>query len=97
MTELRARADDVQYRLVTSDDVRAAEIAERVDGVRRVSRAADGVRFDSQSGPVERLTIELGVEGVGIRQLELRTTALEALFFRLTEADAEATPAEVAV
>jgi ABC-2 type transport system ATP-binding protein len=88
MEELRARAEDVEYHLVTSDDARAAEVAERVEGVHRVTRRPDGVRFDAQPGPVERLTLELGARGVGIRQLELPTTALETLFFRLTETDA---------
>src|SRR3954454_19353741 len=95
MQELRARAEDVEYHLVTSDDALAAEVAQRVEGVHRVTRRPDGVRFDSQPGPVERLTLELGARGVGIRQLELPTTALETLFFRLTET--EAPPAEEVV
>jgi ABC-2 type transport system ATP-binding protein len=96
MTELRARAADVQYRLVSSDDALAAEVAEQVEGVHHVTRRPDGVRFDSQEPAVERLTLELGARGIGIRQLELPTTALETLFFRLTESEAPATE-EVAV
>jgi ABC-2 type transport system ATP-binding protein len=88
MDELRARAEDVQYRLVTSDDGLAAGVAEQASGVHRVRREPDGVRFDSQPEPVERLTVELGAKGIGIRQLELPTTALETLFFRLTESGA---------
>jgi ABC-2 type transport system ATP-binding protein len=88
MDELRARAEDVQYRLVSTDDALAAEIADRVDGVHRIARRPDGIRFDSQPAPVERLTVELGARGIGIRQLELPTTALETLFFRLTETEA---------
>jgi ABC-2 type transport system ATP-binding protein len=88
MEELRARAEDVRYRLVTSDDPLAAEIAEQAEGVHRVRREPDGLRFDSQPEPVERLTVELGARGIGIRQLELPTTALETLFFRLTETHA---------
>src|SRR3954465_11418145 len=49
MDELRARADDVQYRLLTSDDALAAGIAERVAGVHRVPRGPDGARLDSQA------------------------------------------------
>src|SRR4051794_28305539 len=45
VAELRGRAEDVQYRLVTNDDVRAAEVAERIDGVHRVERRPDGVHF----------------------------------------------------
>jgi ABC-2 type transport system ATP-binding protein len=89
MEDLRARAEDVRYHLVTSDDTRAAEVAGRTPGVHHVTRDGDGVRFDSQPGPVERLTTELGASGIGIRQLELPTTALETLFFRLTEEEAE--------
>jgi ABC-2 type transport system ATP-binding protein len=85
MDELRARAEDVQYRLVTSDDARAAEVAGRVEGIHRVARGPDGVRFEARPDPVERLTTQLGGQGIGIRQLELPTTALETLFFRLTE------------
>jgi len=88
MDDLRARAEDVQYRLVSSDDARAAEIAARSDGVHHVTRRPDGVHIDSQPEPVERLTQELGRQGIGIRQLELPTTALETLFFRLTETEA---------
>jgi ABC-2 type transport system ATP-binding protein len=88
MEDLRDRADDVQYRLVTNDDVRAAGVAERVEGIRHVVRRGDGVHFDAHGEPVERLTAELGVQGIGIRQLELPRTALETLFFRLTEAPA---------
>jgi ABC-2 type transport system ATP-binding protein len=96
MDELRARAEDVQYRLLSSDDALAAEVAEQVEGVHHVTRLPDGVRFDSQPGPVERLTLELGARGIGIRQLELPTTALETLFFRLTETDTAPAPEEVA-
>src|SRR3954464_8271176 len=54
MDELRAHADDVQYRLVSSDDALAAEVAEQVDGVHHVTRRPDGIRFESQPVPVER-------------------------------------------
>src|SRR3954468_12069861 len=101
MVELRALAEDVEYRLVTSDDGRAAEVCRAADGVANVRTARDGIRFDSRTEPVERLTARLGGMGIGIRQLELPITALETLFFRLTEAEADAEaeadePAEVA-
>src|SRR3954463_9941240 len=88
MVELRARAQDVEYRLVTNDDARAADVCRATDGIATAGAARAGVRFDSQTEPVERLTAELGRMGVGIRQLELPVTALETLFFRLTENDA---------
>src|SRR4051794_12627578 len=101
MVELQALAEDVEYRLVTSDDARAADVCRATDGVANVRTARDGIRFDSRTEPVERLTARLGGMGIGIRQLELPITALETLFFRLTEAEADAEaeadePAEVA-
>jgi ABC-2 type transport system ATP-binding protein len=87
MAELRAMAADVEYRLVTGDDARAADVCRDAPGVSNVRIGADGIRLDSQAGPVEVLTARLGAMGIGIRQLELPITALETLFFRLTEHD----------
>src|SRR3954447_7169616 len=96
MGELRALAQDVEYRLLTNDDARAAEVCRATDGIHNVRTARDGIRFDSRTQPVERLTTELAARGVGIRQLELPTTALETLFFRLTETEAPVAEAVVA-
>ena len=96
MADLRALAEDVEYRLVTSDDARAAEVCSAAAGVRNVRTARDGIRFDSRPAPVERLTTQLGAMGIGIRQLELPITALETLFFRLTETDSESLAEEAA-
>src|SRR3954454_2093552 len=93
MDELRARAEDVEYRLLTGDDARAATVVRESEGIADVRVDADGIRFYSQPQPVERLTARLGSMGIGVRQLELPRTALETLFFRLTEADG-ARPAE---
>jgi ABC-2 type transport system ATP-binding protein len=89
MEDLRARADAVEYRLVAADSGRVAEICREAQGVSNVRGERDGVRFDSKPEAVERLTVRLGGMGIGIRQLELPRTALETLFFRLTETDAE--------
>ena len=88
MAELRAMAQDVEYRIVTGDDARAAEVCRDAPGVTNVRVGADGIRLDSRAGPVEALTARLGAMGIGIRQLELPITALETLFFRLTETHA---------
>jgi ABC-2 type transport system ATP-binding protein len=87
MAELRAMAADVEYRLVTGDDARAAGVCRDAPGVSNVRVGADGIRLDSRPGPGEALTARLGAMGIGIRQLELPITALETLFFRLTEHD----------
>ena len=88
MSELRARAEDVEYRLVATDDALAAELCRRAAGVGNVRAGRDGIRFDSRPEAVEALTTQLGKMGIGIRQLELPITALETLFFRLTESEA---------
>jgi ABC-2 type transport system ATP-binding protein len=85
MSDLRELAEDVEYHLVTADDRRAADVCRESPGVANVRVAADGIRLDSRPGPVEALTARLGAMGIGIRQLELPITALETLFFRLTE------------
>ena len=75
-----------RYELRTTDDVRAAELAERHSDVDRRSRRQDG---DSRSPPTSRpsakLSIALGQAGVGIHSLQARTATLEELFFRMTE------------
>jgi ABC-2 type transport system ATP-binding protein len=95
MEELRARADAVEYRLVASDSERAADVSRSTSGIAEVRADRDGIRFYSTPEAVERLTARLGGMGIGIRQLELPRTALETLFFRLTETDG-AEPVEVA-
>ena len=72
--------------LVVEDEPKMADV--RVAG--------DGIRFYSQPEAVEPLTTRLGGLGVGIRQLELPRTALETLFFRLTETDTAEPAAETA-
>jgi ABC-2 type transport system ATP-binding protein len=86
MDDLRARAEAVEYRLVTADGDRAVEVCRAAAGVRNVRPAGDGIRFEATPAAVERLTAELGGLGIGIRELELPRTALETLFFRLTDA-----------
>jgi ABC-2 type transport system ATP-binding protein len=83
--DLEALAQDVEYRLVSSDDQRAAKLLGSASGVANVRVRPDGVHFDSREATVERLTLWLAELGIGIRQLELPITPLETLFFRLTE------------
>jgi len=93
MEALRARADAVEYRLVAADTERAAGVCREAEGVENVRPDGNEIRFDSKPDAVERLTTQLGRMGIGIRQLELPRTALETLFFRLTESEADATGA----
>src|SRR4051794_18414280 len=87
MAELRARAEDVEYRLATNQTSRAADGCRATDRIANGRDQPYGTPFPARTEPVERLTAQLGRMGVGIRQLELPVTALETLFFRLTEND----------
>jgi len=73
------------YELRTTDDVYAAELAERHADVSDVSRTTDGITLSADEATVAKLTIALGMAGVGIHSLQARTATLEELFFRMTE------------
>jgi ABC-2 type transport system ATP-binding protein len=73
------------YELRTTDDIYAAELASRHADVSKVALGESGVTFAASEGTVAKLTIALGLAGVGIRSLQARTATLEELFFRMTE------------
>jgi ABC-2 type transport system ATP-binding protein len=89
-----------EYRLRTSDDERALQIASSQPGI-ELSDPADGPRPAEQVGlrlraseaDIATLSIALGEAGVGITLLQSETPSLEDLFFRLTEGDGAAAPA----
>lgn len=58
LSDLRGMAQDVEYRLATNDDARAAEMCAGTDGVAHVRVAPDGVHFESRPAAVERLTMD---------------------------------------
>ena len=74
-----------RYELRTTDDIYAAELASRHADVSDVARTADGVTFAADESTVAKLTIALGLAGVGIHALHVRRATLEELFFRMTE------------
>ncbi|MCW2978758.1 MAG: transporter related [Solirubrobacterales bacterium] len=92
--ELRALAPAPEHLLRTSDDAAAAErgrllgIAAEDDG--------EGLRVTAAEESVERLTVELGRAGIGIRSLRPGASPLRILFARLTEGPAAAAQAELA-
>jgi ABC-2 type transport system ATP-binding protein len=89
ITDLRAMASDVGYLLKTEDDRRALQLCEHTPGLHRLELGLDGLRFEASQSAVEDLTRRLGAAGIGIRELAAPTTALETLFFRLTESRPE--------
>ncbi len=88
--QLREQAPGSAYRLQTSDDARALEVAARHPGV-ELLRADEGseLRIAVSSGALDPFVLELGRAGVAVRRLELLLSPLESMFFALTgEADA---------
>jgi ABC-2 type transport system ATP-binding protein len=74
-----------RYELRTTDDARAAAIAERVHGVDDLLQVSDGLSFRAVEPVTAELTLALGRAGVGITALVPRTATLEEMFFRMTE------------
>jgi ABC-2 type transport system ATP-binding protein len=97
LSDLR-RQGGAGYRLRTTDDARAAEVARVQPGIERVAvgggspgdRAdggAHGVSFQADEQHVGELSLALGRAGIGILALTPELATLEDLFFRLTESD----------
>jgi ABC-2 type transport system ATP-binding protein len=73
------------YRLRTSDDDRALEIAARQEGIAHVLAGEHGLGFQADERHVGALSLALGAAGIGILSLAPELATLEDLFFRLTE------------
>jgi ABC-2 type transport system ATP-binding protein len=96
--QLLAQAPGSAYRLSTSEDARALELASQHPGV-SVTRAPSGeLRLAARTGALDPFMLELGQAGVAVRRLELLVSPLESMFFALTsDADAgAAAPEELA-
>jgi len=74
-----------RYEMRTTDDVYAAELAGRHADVGDVARDDGRLTFSADEATVAKLTIALGMAGVGIHSLVARRATLEELFFRMTE------------
>jgi ABC-2 type transport system ATP-binding protein len=88
--QLREQAPGSAYRVQTSDDPRALELASRHPGV-ELLRAGERseLRIAVAAGALDPFVLELGRAGVAVRRLELLLSPLESMFFALTgEADA---------
>jgi ABC-2 type transport system ATP-binding protein len=85
MSELRGRAGRATRHLVTTDDATALTICQTTEGVVAAAREGSLIVFDADDETVERLSRELVGVGLGIQRLHAPTSALETLFFRLTD------------
>jgi ABC-2 type transport system ATP-binding protein len=90
LADLR-RQGGAGYRLRTTDDQRALEIARAQNGIEFATVSDHGLGFQAEEGDVAGLSLALGAAGVGILVLTPELATLEDLFFRLTDNGASET------
>jgi ABC-2 type transport system ATP-binding protein len=83
--QMRAQAPPSAYRMLTSDDRRALEIAAGRPGVRAEPSAGGWLTLEVEERTLDPYVLALGSSGVAVRRLELQVSALESMFFALTD------------
>jgi ABC-2 type transport system ATP-binding protein len=83
-SELRDQAPALEYRLRTSDDAMALEIAGGHPGVRVTPAGDGGLRLQARARDLDPYTVQVGTRGVAIRSLEVVAGPLETMFFAHT-------------
>jgi ABC-2 type transport system ATP-binding protein len=83
--EMLAQAPRAAYRMATSDDPRALELAGEERGVRAERSPSGGLTIEADEGALDPFVLALGQAGVAVRRLELSTSPLASMFFALTE------------
>jgi len=84
LVELRGSSER-SYRLHTSDDQRALELARVQAGIKDLVGSGSELRFNASEEAAGSLSIALGAAGVAIYSLSPVHATLEDLFFELTE------------
>jgi ABC-2 type transport system ATP-binding protein len=84
LADLR-RQGGASYRLRTSDDTRALEVARAQAGVEHASNSEHGLSLQADEQHVGELSLALAQAGIAILALTPELATLEDLFFRLTE------------
>jgi ABC-2 type transport system ATP-binding protein len=82
--ELGDQAPGSSYRLLTSDDARALELAQRCAGVAAVPTPRGGLEVSANQRSLDAFVLALGSQGVAVRLLELLVSPVESMFFALT-------------
>jgi ABC-2 type transport system ATP-binding protein len=82
--QLRAQAPASAYRVSTSDDARALELAEQQHGVRATASRRGGLALAVDQDALDPYVLALGAAGVAVRRLELLASPVESMFFALT-------------
>jgi ABC-2 type transport system ATP-binding protein len=88
--QLREHAPAVEYRVTTSDDRTALELARDHAGVRATPAPEGGLRVQAHRPQLDSYVVALGTRGVAVRGLEVAVGPLEAMFFALTGEHAHA-------
>ena len=96
LADLR-RQGGAGYRLRTTDDRRALEVALAQAGIEHATAGEHGLDFQADEAHVGELSLALASAGVGILALTPELATLEDLFFRLTEGGNGAKPQAVEV
>jgi len=91
LADLR-RQGGAGYRLRTTDDARALQVARSQPAIEHAGAGEQGVAFQADERAVAELSLALGRAGVAILALTPELATLEDLFFRLTEAADPAGP-----
>jgi ABC-2 type transport system ATP-binding protein len=86
LADLR-RQGGASYRLRSTDDTHALEVARAQPGVDSAGTDEHGVNFQADEEHVGALSLALASAGIGILALSPQLATLEDLFFRLTEQD----------
>jgi ABC-2 type transport system ATP-binding protein len=89
LSDLR-RQGGAGYRLRTTDEARALDIARAQPGIEHALADAHGLGLQADERAVGELSLALGRAGVGILALTPELATLEDLFFRLTDAGGDA-------
>jgi ABC-2 type transport system ATP-binding protein len=88
--ELREQAPGSAHALRTSDDRRTLQLAERQPGIAAAPGPAGGLTLTAEAGALDAFVLALGRAGVAVRELELRSSPLESMFFALTGEEEQA-------
>jgi ABC-2 type transport system ATP-binding protein len=84
LAELRGSSDR-RFRLHTSDDARALELARAQPGIHELAADQSGLHFHAAERDAGALSVAIGRAGVAIFALAPELATLEDLFFELTE------------
>jgi ABC-2 type transport system ATP-binding protein len=83
-SRLRSEAAASAYRLTTSDDDHAFQLAEHQRGVGAVASERGDLELTVEQGCLDEYVFALAAAGVAVRRLELLASPVESMFFALT-------------